>query len=88
MTVFLNSFHPSLVENCSSFSFSGTPDKFPRPLEIWFHPHDFCDIINVGWAHLAYIHDFQVNPFILANHRAENIEKIFPEEKGRYIFIF
>jgi hypothetical protein len=76
------------VESCLFFLFSGAPDKYPRSLEIWFHPHDFCDIVNVGWAHLAYIHDFLVNPFILANHRAENIEKIFPEEKGRYIFIF
>jgi hypothetical protein len=39
-------------------------------------------------GYFAYIHDFLFNPFILANQRAGNIEKIFPEEKGRYIFTF
>ncbi len=32
--------------------------------------------------------DFLFNPFILANHRAGNIEEIFPGENGRYIFTF
>ena len=70
------------------FSFSGDPEKSPRPLEKRFHSHDFCDIISVRWGELAYMHDFLFNPFILANHRAGNIEKIFPGEKGGYIFIF
>ena len=73
------------MENHPFSSFSGAPDKSPRPLEICFHSHDFCDITYVGWGRLAYIHDFLFNPFILANQRGENIEKI-PQEKRADIF--
>jgi hypothetical protein len=36
-------------------------------------------------GYFAYIHDFLFNPFILANQRGENIEKI-PQEKRADIF--
>ena len=84
---FPKSFYPSSVENYSFSSFSGAPEKSPRCLEKRFHSHDFCDIISLRWGELAYMHDFLFNPFILANHRAENMKKISSGEKGRYIFI-
>ena len=76
------------MENYSSFSFSGAPDKSPRPLEIWFYSHDFCDVMSLWLGDSGYIHDFLFNPFILANHRPWNIEEIFLGGKDRYIFIF
>jgi hypothetical protein len=33
-------------------------------------------------GYLAYIHDFLFNPFILANQRAGNIEKISQEKRA------
>ena len=88
MSAFFQGFPSILSGKLPLFSFSGAPEKLPRLWKIWFHPHDFCDIINVLWGKLAYIHDFLFNPFILANHRPWNIEEIFLGGKGRYIFTF